>query len=670
MMITLLTLCVAQGGSDFGWNKPAWNHSNLGVYPDRNKQIEDVTGDGVGEFVTTYSAGSGTVVEVLNGADGTLWVPVDAPGDRYYQHHYFADLDGDGLDDVVLGSDFNGKILVVNGISGQPIWNTDAKRHRFWTQTPDWNSDGIGDLIIGGRGHITALSGATGAVIWNTQNHILEQPNQWQAEISDFNGDGIGDILLSHPKGDYASNSRCGVMEVRNGLTGDLLWASAGSANQRFGENLHLDDVNNDGIADVMTSYGDRATVLSGRDGAILWDRELGFGLPGDILEFIVDLSADGVDDLIFQYHSVIGDGYVLEAWDGISGNTLWQATTQGSGESFGDIEAIDLDQDGGLDLFCSNSQAEIAGHWVGMVRAIHGQSGIDLWRLYGGGERQIGNLVMKREVDGIPGVDIILGSTGSGHPRFRMALNGATGQVVWQRDYSSPEWNHVEWYQADVDGDGQQDILERQHNNSSSTPKSTLLSISAETGQLVCQADFASPGIIEVFNSAYDLDGDGIDEVFLDRSVSFDLLDLAAFSTNDLGWVRGIRLSAEQLSVASGGTIDIDLEFPPEQAGWNYHLLLSENGTEPTNLNGLLVPLSPSYWLSSSYLGLYPDGMFTNPTGTLQADGTAHLQFLVLPGQIPASAVGQWMHAAVVSAEPGNAWEFSSGSVSVEVIP
>ena len=728
MILTAISfLCIAPqlGDPDFGWNKPNWEFEVGGPRPDRVLPTPDLTGDGIAEILINYWGDEGRTTSILDGASGDVWILVPAVGPWYIQSEYFEDLDGDGIPefllgnghansgtsaklwvfhggsgtlmwqvgaresgdnlgeevcfqdvdsdgftDVLVGSKDNGKIFALKGLTGTPIWSENKKPHRFFSQAPDWNGDGVGDLITAGRGTITALDGASGNPIWNWQYHILYAPTLWENRFTDINGDGIDDVVLIHPKGDYNNQANNGLLEARDGLTGDLLWARIGFKGQFLGSNLHVEDYNGDGVDDFLSHANSQVTLINGADGGSPWQRALDFGITNDSTPYLQDLTGDGHADFIYSGLPSSGTGYALEVWDGATGITHWRADTHNQGITFGDLYYSDFNLDGRTDVLTHDGEAMLNGQRVGVVRVLDGVDGNEIWKVDGTLDTWLHGRLLVSAVDPVPGPDVLMNINSHGGGHSRIALNGITGHQIWRHSYEIDDENAIEWHELDMDGDGDMEILERQDEAPFSDDEIKLVLFRQSDGALIWSANLYTQDYPQIVSGLGDVNGDGADE-FIITYGNWDVGDMVtSYSSKDLGWIPGITASSTRLSAGTGGKIEIEFDLPTSQTGWSFQILLSETGSGPSTINGLLVPLSNGYWLSSSYLGIYPDGMFSNALGVLDDEGDASATIFALPGDISSSAVGITMYMAVVSAEPGNAWEFSSDSVGIEIIP
>ena len=129
-----------------------------------------------------------------------------------------ADLDGDGILDIVLGSGMEemastpAGIIAVSGATGDTMWTYPARDQVFGSPAfLDITQDGIDDIIINGRaGILIAVEGSTGSVIWEFLPDVTFDEardmgiyNFYNPQvIPDQNNDGLPDLLVANG-GDY-----------------------------------------------------------------------------------------------------------------------------------------------------------------------------------------------------------------------------------------------------------------------------------------------------------------------------------------------------------------------------------------------------------------------------------------------------------------------------------
>jgi len=131
-----------------------------------------------------------------------------------------ADLDGDGVPDVVFGSGMDrtrpvgrhmqftgepavsGEVIAISGASNRILWKVPNPRDAFTTpRFAKLNRDSVVDVVMGGReGVLTAFDGPTGKVLWRLLGEdVVKTPFPYYfltpAIVDDVNGDGVSDLI-------------------------------------------------------------------------------------------------------------------------------------------------------------------------------------------------------------------------------------------------------------------------------------------------------------------------------------------------------------------------------------------------------------------------------------------------------------------------------------------
>jgi len=408
-----------------------------------------------------------------------------------------ADIDGDGVTEVISGAPFNttggvrsGRVEVRSGATG-------AVLHEFLGDAPedflgysiadagDVDGDGVNDIVAGGPradgflGQVVVWSGATGDVLFTQQSPPTSLfLGAAVSAAGDINGDGHDDVLAGAPFG--ADGFLAGEAYVFSGADGSILRTYPGQPGAAFGWGTALTgDVDGDGVGEHIISaagFGE-AYVFSGGAGDLLYTLQAeptngAFGqffvagagdIDGDCIDdFYVGDFADDVD----PSDNVLARGaaYVFSGADGsrIRFYTGEEGDGMGPGRGAGDVDA-----DGYDDLIIgsfTNSDAIFRG---GRIDVISGADGAILQQFTGTVENaQLGfDCVGMGDADGDNAIDFILSAAngdlvyiGAGdHVRCTGDLNG-DGVVnpkdvrIWFGSYAAGSCV------GDINGDGATD--------------------------------------------------------------------------------------------------------------------------------------------------------------------------------------------------------------------
>ena len=133
-----------------------------------------------------------------------------------------ADLDGDGIEDIVYGTGFDrvrpvdgggfeffpepdvsGYVIAVSGKTNEILWRVPNPRDAFTTpRFARLNGDAVPDVLMGGReGAFSAFSGVDGSLLWRVPpTGVARTPYPYNfsrpAVIRDANADGVSDIIV------------------------------------------------------------------------------------------------------------------------------------------------------------------------------------------------------------------------------------------------------------------------------------------------------------------------------------------------------------------------------------------------------------------------------------------------------------------------------------------
>jgi len=253
----------------------------------------DLDGDGVEDLVFVFGAEDpgGPRVEVLSGWRMTSHFTVAQAGVDGFGFVVIgvADLDGDGIDDLVVtaptattGAARAGSVFVYSGVDGVLLMRIDGDREDgalgfSVASAGDINADGLHDLIIGEPGPETGLPGR--AFVFHGRPRADAPPELTTADADlafeglspldlfgvglgtpgDIDGDGRDDILIGAPHSDQgqpAGRVRAGEAHLYSGIDGAPMGVILGEGPLRL---LGLSvsaagDFDGDGVPDFAAS--------------------------------------------------------------------------------------------------------------------------------------------------------------------------------------------------------------------------------------------------------------------------------------------------------------------------------------------------------------------------------------------------------------------------------
>ena len=188
----------------------------------------------------------------------------------------------------------------------------------------DVDGDGVDDYVVGSphdslagstAGACRVYSGASGTLIHQFLGPVIEDHGGWSVSLlEDIDGDGRAEVIMGIPFNDQVA-SVAGMVRVYSGLTGSIIHTFlGGSMDDRTGlsvAGLGLGDVDGDGVSDFVVgsprvdfppfvTNGGRVDILSGATGLPI--RVIAPMTPweyfGHAVAIVGDLNGDGIGEL------------------------------------------------------------------------------------------------------------------------------------------------------------------------------------------------------------------------------------------------------------------------------------------------------------------------------------------------------------------------------------
>ena len=325
---------------------------------------------GVGDFnrdgkLDVVFAISGGAVLYLGNGDGTfaagITISSDGTNDNVFARVLVADVNNDGVADLILNTDSGLSVLLGNGNATFQAPITSPGSVQFMSAA-DFNGDGHVDLAVtNGFNSIGIMlgNGAGNFAISSTYKTTNGSLNT--IAIADYNRDGFQDVAL--PNGQLFLGKGDGTLKT------PISFPNGGGASA-----VAAVDINGDGIPDLLTAtagdcgtadFGDVAVALG--NGNATFQPSLSFPTGGCFFQqrFIAvgDLDNDGAPDVIVWSGTNAGLSVLVNKGNG----TFVAAEMNPSGGS-GGVAVDDFNRDGNVDVVLADGSVYL-GNGDGTLR-------------------------------------------------------------------------------------------------------------------------------------------------------------------------------------------------------------------------------------------------------------------------------------------------------------
>lgn len=259
-----------------------------------------------------------------------------------YQYNEVSDLNGDGIDDLILSSDDSIYVFMGNA-STQDVFSQEISISRagvMYVLPGDFNGDGIGELLL------IRLNDASLYSFSDDQEWNINLTGYYKYKLVDFNGDGKSDLLALAPTSYrlYTFSYNKTTNQYSTNVAGDY---NNSILNSTADTKVFEGDFNGDGKTDLLIKgdnqwyiYHSDGTqfILNGdyncpvnsafdpfipSNGKAIFVRDINSDGKSDIIEISTDYTLGYVDGMTFKYDISLGMQFKTEQSSSLRNTTL-----------------------------------------------------------------------------------------------------------------------------------------------------------------------------------------------------------------------------------------------------------------------------------------------------------------------------------------------------------
>ncbi len=317
-------------------------------YQNANCALADIGADGRAEIATTVNDGSTCRAGLFDNQGALLWVNTDVALKCGNNAPAFADLEGDGVVELVYGPFIfdaaSGQLLgegshgtgcnqgyswggyhsvpadldgdgIQEIVAGRSVYRPDGEHHCFadfedgYAAVADLDGDGLGEFVITGAGDVRLFEHDC----WYIDGWELDDEGSGgPATIADYDGDGEPEIGV-------ASYGHYTVYET----DGSLLWRNDVQDHSSSSTGSSVYDFDGDGYAEVVYADEEDLWIFQGIDGAVRMRDGTHWSWTGNELPVVVDVDGDGeVEIVVSDLEGIFVVGDQDHSW--VAGRQVW----------------------------------------------------------------------------------------------------------------------------------------------------------------------------------------------------------------------------------------------------------------------------------------------------------------------------------------------------------
>lgn len=258
----------------------------------------DLKGDGINEILV--GSDNGDTLDFAYGKCNIRWSPVwvhpqsTSPRGNIVDLR-IKDIDADGRNELVVASDSGSEYITVLSNEGGFFKWSDQKGGgiAFSLDVDDVDSDGIDEIIYGNKaGYVVVLEGRNN-VKWKT---LLDNPVYF-IDAVDVNGDGSMEVVAL--TNSYPETATLFVLENSGkklwsySIEGGVYWPGLYRASKN---NIVVGDIDSDGRKEIVLATNKQGIIALDSDGSVLWT----YGTNNPVTSLYTgDLDGDGEEDLV-----------------------------------------------------------------------------------------------------------------------------------------------------------------------------------------------------------------------------------------------------------------------------------------------------------------------------------------------------------------------------------